>query len=144
MNVHPRRVIKAANVMIRLMGKNFFFFLIIWLSKLLTFEGTWWRLFQKCVLRSKFNIYVLTCVAKGGSRSRNCFLRPSIPARQYLLSVICNSNSFQSILFRLCTVFVYILKMCTSSYGLIWQLFSLISLYVELNHLLSLYDIDGT
>ena len=36
-------------------------------------------------------------------------IRPSVPARQYLLSVICNSNSFQSILFKLCTVFVYIL-----------------------------------
>jgi len=46
-------------------------------------------------------------------------VRTSVPARQYLLSVICNSNSFQSILFKLCTVFVYILKMCTFYYGLI-------------------------
>jgi hypothetical protein len=38
-----------------------------------------------------------------------------------LLSVICNSNSFQSILLKLCTVFAYILKMCTSYYGLIWR-----------------------
>jgi hypothetical protein len=52
--------------------------------------------------------------------------RPSVPARQYLLSVICNSNSFQSILFKLCTVFVYILKMCTSFYGLIWRFFQYI------------------
>jgi hypothetical protein len=51
---------------------------------------------------------------------------PSVPARRYLLSVICNSNSFQSILFRLCTVFAYILKMCTSYYGLIWRFFSYI------------------
>jgi hypothetical protein len=43
---------------------------------------------------------------------------------QYLLSVICNSNSFQSILFKLCTVFVYILQMCTSYYGLIWRFVS--------------------
>jgi len=34
-------------------------------------------------------------------------VRTSVPARQYLLCVICNSNSFQSILFKLCTVFVY-------------------------------------
>jgi hypothetical protein len=53
-------------------------------------------------------------------------VRLSVPARQYLLSVICNLNSFQSILFRLCTVFVYILKMCTSYYGLIWRFFSYI------------------
>jgi hypothetical protein len=50
----------------------------------------------------------------------------SVSARQYLLSVICNSNSFQSILFKLCTGFVYILKMCTSYYGLIWRFFSYI------------------
>jgi hypothetical protein len=52
-------------------------------------------------------------------------VRTSVSARQYLLSVICNSNSFQSILFKLCTVFVYILKMCTY-YGLIWRFFSYI------------------
>ena len=38
----------------------------------------------------------------------------------------------QSILFRLCTVFVYILKMCISYYGLIWQFFSLISCMLNL------------
>ena len=73
---------------------------------------------------------VFTCVTEGGSRSRNCFLRPSVrtsvPARQYLLSVICNSNSFISIFFKFCTVFVYILKMCTSYYELIWRFFSYI------------------
>jgi hypothetical protein len=57
-------------------------------------------------------MYVFTCVAEGGSRYRNCFLDPSvrtsIPARQYLLSVICNSNSFQSILFKLCSVGIHI------------------------------------
>ena len=53
-------------------------------------------------------------------------IRLSVPARQYLLSVICNSNSVQSILFRLCTVFIYIFKMCTSYYGLIWRFFSYI------------------
>ena len=53
-------------------------------------------------------------------------VRTSVPARQYLLSVICISNSFQSILLQLCTVFVYILKMCTSYYGLIWRFFSYI------------------
>jgi hypothetical protein len=54
-------------------------------------------------------------------------VRTSVPERQYLLSVICNSNSFQLILFKLCTVFVYILKMCTSHYhGLIWRFFSYI------------------
>ena len=47
-----------------------------------------------------------TCIAKGGSRSRNRFLCPSVPAMQYLLSVICNSNSFQSILFKLCSVYI--------------------------------------
>ena len=75
--------------------------------------------FEACII-------VFTCVAEGRSRSRNRFLRPSVPARQYLLSVICNSNSFQSILFKLCTVFVYILKMCPSYYGLIWRFFSYI------------------
>jgi hypothetical protein len=48
----------------------------------------------------------------GGSRSMNRFLRPYVcpfvPARQYLLSAICNSNSFQSILFKLCSVCIHI------------------------------------
>jgi hypothetical protein len=70
---------------------------------------------------------LITCVAEGGSRSRNRFLRPYIrTSKAILLSVICNSNSFQSILFKLCTVFVYILKMCTSYYRLIWRFFSYI------------------
>jgi hypothetical protein len=73
-------------------------------------------------------VLVFTCFAEGGSRSRNRFLRPyvcsSVRPSQYLLSVICNSNSFQSILFKLCTVFVYILQMCTSYYGLIWRFVS--------------------
>jgi hypothetical protein len=42
---------------------------------------------------------------------------PSQQGSTYL-SVICSSNSFQSILFKLCIVFIYILKMCTSYYGL--------------------------
>ena len=81
-------------------------------------------------------------------------VRPSVPARQNLLSVICNSNSFQSILFKLRTVFAYILKMCTSYYGQIGRIVSYIVrmlnqglLYkslVELSHFLSLYDIDCT
>ena len=69
---------------------------------------------------------VFTCVAKGGSRSRNRFLRPYVRPSKAVLSVICNSNSFQSLLFKLCTVFVYILKMCTSYYGLIWRFISYI------------------
>jgi hypothetical protein len=69
-------------------------------------------------------------------------VRPSFPARQYLLSVICNSNSFQSILFKLCTVFVYILKMWTSYYGLIWRFFFIYFLYAELSNFLSLYVMD--
>ena len=47
-------------------------------------------------------------------------------SKAILLSVISNSNSFQSILFKLCTVFVYILKMCTSYYRLIWRFYSYI------------------
>ena len=75
-------------------------------------------------------VLVFICFAERGSRSRNRFLRPyvcsSVRSSQYLLSVICNSNSFQSILFKLCTVFVYILQMCTSYYGLIWRFVSYI------------------
>ena len=87
---------------------------------------------------SKFDIYVLTCVAKGGSRSRNCFLRPSVPARQYLLSVICNSNSFQLILFKLCSVCIHI----EDVHLLLWtdlKIFFIYFLYAELSHFLSLY-----
>jgi hypothetical protein len=77
-----------------------------------------------------FYCLYITCVAEGGFGDAGLgfafSVRTSVPARQYLLSVICNSNSFQSILFKLCTVFVYILRMCTSYYGLIWRFFSYI------------------
>ena len=82
-------------------------------------------------------MYVFTCVAKGGSRYRNRFLDPSvrtsIPARQYLLSVICNSNSFQSILFKLCSVCIHI----EDVHLLLWadlKIFFIYFLYAELSH----------
>ena len=34
-------------------------YLLLKLFKLFDFEGTWWRLFQKRVVRTKFDIYVL-------------------------------------------------------------------------------------
>jgi hypothetical protein len=71
-----------------------------------------------------------TCVAEGRSRSSNRFLRPfvrtSVPARQYLISVICNSKTVLNQYYSNFAVFVYILKMCTSYYGLIWRFCSYI------------------
>ena len=71
-------------------------------------------------------------------------VRTSVPARQYLLSVICNSNSFQSILFKLCTVFVLHIE---DVHLLLWadlKIFFIYFLYAELSNFLSLYVMDGT
>jgi hypothetical protein len=35
------------------------YFKIIWLTNILIFSATWWRLFQKRVVRTKFDIHVL-------------------------------------------------------------------------------------
>ena len=77
----------------------------------------------------------------------NRFLRPYVcpfvPARQYLLSAICNSNSFQSILFKLCSVCIHIEDM----HLLLWadlKTFFIYFLYAELSNFLSLYVMDGT
>ena len=101
-----------------------------------------WKLSHFFYIAWHIGYLVFICVAEGGSRSRNRFLHPSVSARQYLLSVICNSNNFQSILFKLCTVFVYILKMCTSYYGLIWRFFSYI--FCMLNLVIFYYYMSWT
>jgi hypothetical protein len=35
------------------------YFKIIWLTNILILSATWWRLFQKRVVRTKFDIHVL-------------------------------------------------------------------------------------
>jgi hypothetical protein len=77
-------------------------------------------------------LWVLTFPLKGCSEFGN-----------FVITLIFN-------MFRLCTVFVYILKMCTSYYGLIEDFVHILTvyffncLYVEFSHFLSLYDIDCT
>jgi len=35
---------------------------IIWFFQSFLFERTWWKLFQKCIVRTKFDIYVLITI----------------------------------------------------------------------------------
>ena len=59
---------------------------------------------------------------------------PSTMLRGCLVCVICNSNSIHSFIFKLCTMIVHILKMCTSYFVHVLLVFFLFLTGVEPRH----------